>query len=289
MRALLFMALVVSVLGAAFPVEVVDDRGQAILILAEPQRVVVAGVALYAEILVDLGLAGRVVGVSTAPGLPEALAGVPRIGPAFAPSFELILALEPDVVLGAWGETREKLERLGIIVVTGGGPEGWIQGITDVFRVILLVGQVMGATARAEALVGQLAQEIVTLESKLLDQPKKGAVFLYLLAPDSPPFAAGRGTPEHELLLRAGGANLFSDVTGYPQVSLEELLRRDPEVIFTDPAQVENFEASALLRDLRAVREKKVVGIPAAWVVSTKLGRALELMARALHPEVFGR
>ena len=59
--ALLFLALVVSVLGAAFPVEVSDNRGQVILIAAEPQRVVVAGVALYAEILVDLGIADRVV------------------------------------------------------------------------------------------------------------------------------------------------------------------------------------------------------------------------------------
>lgn len=287
MRALLFMALAVSVLGAAFPVKVVDDRGQAILIFAEPQRVVVAGVALYAEILVDLGLADRVVGVSDSPDLPEELAAVPRVGPAFAPSLEMILALQPDVVLGAWGETREKLERMGVTVVTAGGPEGWIRGIADVFEVILVVGRVTGVAERAEALVGRLAQHILALEGRILDQPRKGAVFLYLMAPDSPPFAAGRGTPEHELLLRAGGANLFSDVTGYPQVSLEELLHRDPEVIFTDPAQVENFWASARLRDLRAVRERKVVGIPAAWTVSTKLVQALELMAMTLHPEVF--
>lgn len=289
MRALLVALLAAGVLGAAFPVEVVDDRGQVIRILEEPKRIVVAGVALYAEILVDLGLAERVVGVSDSPGLPEELAEVPRVGPAFAPSLEVILALQPDVVLGAWGETREKLEGLGITVVTGGGPEGWIRGITDVFEVILLVGRVTGATERAEALVGQLAQKIVALEGQVLDQPRKGAVFLYLMAPDSPPFVAGRGTPEHELLVRAGGTNLFADVLGYSQASLEELLRRDPEVIFTDPAQVEHLWASSLLRDLRAVRERKVVGIPASWTVSTKLVQALELMALALHPEVFRR
>lgn len=289
MRALLSVLVWLGVIGAAFPVEVVDDRGQVILIPKEPQRLVVAGVPLYAEILVDLGVHNRLVGVSDAPGLPPELADIPRVGPAFAPSLERILALEPDLVLGAWGEVRERLERLGIPVVTGGGPEGWLRGVLDVFAVILLVGRAVGVEGRAEALVGKLAQGIVVLEAKVLDRPKKGAVFLYLLSSDSPPFAAGKGTPEHELLLRAGGENLFGDASGYPQVSLEELVRRDPELIFTDPAQVEHFLQSPKLRDLRAVRAQKVVGIPAAWVVSTKLVHALELMARALHPEAFGR
>lgn len=288
MRILLPLLLLASALGAAFPVEVVDDRGRAILIPKEPERIVVAGVSLYAEILVDLGLRARLVGVSEAPGLPEELAEVPRIGPSFFPSLEVILALEPDLVLGAWGEVRERLEGLGITVVTGGGPEGWIRGISDVFSVIMLVGQAVGAAERAKALVGGLAQEIAAWEAKVLGRPRRSAAFLYLLSPDSPPFAAGQGTPEHELLLRAGGENVFGEVRGYPQVSVEELLRRDPEVVFTDPAQVQNFWASPLLGSLHAVREKNVVGIPAAWVVSTRLVRALELLVRALHPEAFG-
>lgn len=66
-------------------------------------------------------------------------------------------------------------------------------------------------------------------------------------------------------------------------------MRRDPELIFTDPAQVEHFPRSPKLLGLRATREHKVAGIPAAWVVSTKLAHALKLMARALHPEAFCR
>ncbi len=288
MRILISLLLLVSGLGAAFPVEVVDDRGRVILIPQEPQRIVVAGVPLYAEILVDLGLHARLVGVSEAPGLPAELAEVPRIGPSFFPSLEVILALEPDLVLGAWGEVRERLEGLGITVVTGGGPEGWLRGVSDVFSVIVLVGRAVGAGERAEALVGELAQQIAAWEAKVLGRPRRSAAFLYLLTPDGPPFAAGQGTPEHELLLRAGGENVFGEVMGYPQVSVEELLRRDPEVVFTDPAQVQNFWASPLLGGLRAVRDKNVVGIPAAWVVSTRLVRALELLVRALHPGAFG-
>lgn len=138
------------------------------------------------------------------------------------PFFEEILASEPDPVLVAWGEVREKLEHLGIPVVTGGGAEGWLRGVLDVFAVILLVGRAVGVEERAEALVGKPARGIVVGKAKLLDRPpKKSAVFLCFLSPDSPPFAARTGTPEHKLLLRAGGENLFGDVSGCPKVSLE--------------------------------------------------------------------
>lgn len=286
---LLSLLILSGISGVAFPVRVLDDRGCIIVIPEEPARIVIAGVPLYAEILVDLGLASRIVGVSDSPNLPEELAKVPHIGPSFAPSLETILSLEPDLVLGAWGEVRERLEALGFIVLTGGGMGGWICGIPEVFSVILLVGQAVGLSEKAEALVGKLAKEIVALEAKVLDRPRKRAVFLFLLTPDSPPFAAGQGTPEHELLLRAGAENLFGEVPGYFQVSMEELFYRDPAVIFTDQTQVENFSRNFLFQDLLALKGKKIVGIPAAWILSTKLVAALAVMARTLHPEAFSR
>ncbi len=281
------VCLVLGFLGQAFPVEVVDDRGKAILVPKEPERIVVAGIPLYAEILVDLGLSGRIVGVADSPDLPPELLQTPRVGPAFAPSLEAIIALAPDVVFGAWGEVRDRLESLGIPVVTGGGPEGWIQGIVDVFEVILLVGRTVGQEKEAQLLVGRLAQEIVAVEGILLDRARTTAAFLYLASPGAPPYAAGLGTPEHELLIRAGGENVFP-FPGYAQISLEEVILRDPTVIFTDPAQVQNFFQSLILTELAAVKGGRVVGIPASWLVSTRVARALRKMAEALHPEVFG-
>jgi iron complex transport system substrate-binding protein len=145
----------------------------------------------------------------------------------------------------------------------------------------------VGGGSEAERLIGRIAEEVVEIESKVFGLPPIRAAFLYMSASDTPPYAAGAGLVENELILRAGGANVFSDVSGFPQVSLEELVKRDPQVIFTDPAQVENIYRSKVLLGITAVEQKKVYGIKASAVTSTQVAEALAQMARCLHPEAF--
>jgi len=270
-------------LAQDFPTVVQDDRGQEIVIPAPPQRIVVAGTALYAEILVDLGAEGLVVGVADSPNMPPEVANAERIGPWYAPSTEVILALAPDLVLGAWGTVRDALEEAGLRVLT----TGLITGLPDLFSTVRAVGRAVGRLPAAEALIGSIAEQVVELEGAVLGRALVPAAFLYLATPDGAPYAAGVGSIEHELLLRAGGRNVFADVTGFPQVSLEEVIARAPAVIFTDPAQVENFMASALLRSVPAVRDGRVYGIKASAITSTRVALALRRMAQLLHPEAF--
>jgi len=271
----------------AFPVTVVDDRGREITIPAAPMRIVTL-LPLYAEILVDLGAGDRIVGAAESPDNPPEIGGLPSVGPSFSPSVEAIVALEPDLVLGAWGDVREKLESLGITVLTVGGPGGYIRGIVDIFDAIRAVGVAVGLAEGAGALVGGIAEEIVRIEARVLGLPRVRAAFLYMASPDSPPWVAGRATAENELLLRAGGKNAFGDLRGFPQASLEELVLRDPEVIVTDPSQVENVLGSRLLQGVSAVRTGRVYGIAASALTSTRVAEALRRLAAFLHPEAFG-
>ncbi|MGQ9476977.1 MAG: ABC transporter substrate-binding protein [Candidatus Bipolaricaulia bacterium] len=270
-------------LAQAFPLTVVDDRGQEIIIPARPERIVAIG-ALYIEILLDIGAGDRLVGVADSPDNPPEVADLPRVGPALSPSVEAILALEPDLVLGAWGAVRDKLEELKVTVLT----TGFIAGLPDIFATIRTVGKAVGDLEEAEALIGKIAEEVILIESKVLGREPVRAAFLYMMAPDTPPYAAGSGSIENELLFRAGGANVFAAIGGFPQVGLEELLVRDPQVIFTDPAQVENFYQSRLLGGITAVRERRVYGIKASAVTSTRVAQALRTIAELLHPEAFG-
>jgi len=278
-------ALFAVALASGFPVTVVDDRGQEITIPERPERIVVAGTTLYTEILLDIGAAGRIVGVTSSPDNPPEVAGLPQVGPSYSPSVEAILALGPDLVLGAWGAAREGLEAAGVTVLT----TGWITGLSDIFKTIRTVGLAVGSAAEADRLIGRIAEEVVEIESKVFGLPPVRAAFLYMSGPDTPPYAAGAGSIESELILRAGGANVFADVAGFPQVSLEELVKRDPQVIFTDPAQVENIYGSKVLLGITAVEEKKVYGIKASAVTSTRVAEALAEMALRLHPEAFAR
>lgn len=266
-----------------FPVTVIDDRGLEIVIPARPERIVAIG-ALYVEILLDIGAGARLVCVADSPDNPSEVAALPRVGPALAPSVEAILACEPDLVLGAWGAVREKLEELKVTVLT----TGFIAGLPDIFSTVRTVGKALGSLEEAEALIGKIAEEVVLIESKVLGREPVRAAFLYMMAPDTPPYVAGSGSIENELLFRAGGANVFADIGGFPQVSLEELLARDPQVIFTDPAQVENIYRSRLLSGVAAVRDGRIYGIKASEVTSTRVAQALRTIAQFLHPEAFG-
>lgn len=287
--ALLVVGLLTGLLFAqTFPVTVVDDRGKEITIAQRPERIVVAGTTLYIEILLDIGAGDRIVGVTESPDNPEEVKGLPTVGPAYAPSVEKILALEPDLVLGAWGAVRDQLEAAGVTVLTVGRPGGYITGLADIFDAIRTIGTAVGNLEEANKRIGEIAEEVVRVEGKVLGLEPVRAAFLYLAAPDTPPYAAGAGSPENELILRAGGVNVFGDVQGFPQVSLEEVLTRNPGVIFTDPAQVENFYKSELLEGVEAVKERRVYGIKASAVVSTRVAETLRRMAEYLHPEAFG-
>jgi len=282
---LMLLGLIAS--AQQYPVTVVDDRGREVTIESQPNRIVVAGIPLYTEILIGLGATDRLIAVAASPDNPPEVADLETVGPMLSPNVEVILSLEPDLVLGPgdWGGERSKLEELGVTVLTVGRSDGYIPTIPDIFASIRTVGTAVGAKEKAEILIGQIAEEIIIIESTALAESHVKAAFLYPGAPDTPPYAAGSGAIENELILRAGGKNVFSDVKGFPQVSFEEILSRDPEVIFTAPSQIEKITQDPLLKGVSAVKNKRVYGIKASHVTSTKVAEVLEAMSEFLHPE----
>lgn len=270
---------------ADYPVKVTDDRGKEITITKRPERIVVAGTPLYTEILIDLGALSRIVGVSESADNPKEVVNVPRVGPVFNPNTEIIIALKPDVVFGAIGAIRDTLERASLIVITlGKQGSGAIDSITEIFKTIRAVGLVIdGDTKQADTLIGKIAEEIVTIEGSVLDRFKPTVAILYPSG-EQPPFAAGRGTPENEIVLRAGGINVFPDVADYKQVSFEELVKRDPSVIFTDPLLIPLITQHRLLQGVKAVQEKRVYGIGASQWVSSRVAQTIKAVADLLHP-----
>lgn len=270
----------VAVGGEPFPITVVDDRGQTITIDDRPERIIAVG-TLYAEIVVDLGALDQLIAIADSPDNPSATASLPSVGPAYAPNVELILSLDPDLVLGAsdWGGERPALEGAGVTVLT----TPLLKSVPDIFASIRSVGKALGREAESETLIGRIAETIVSSEAAVLGRPRVTAAFLYAGSADAPPYTAGVGAIEHELILRAGGENVFSDVAGFPQIGFEEILARDPQVIFTAPSQIENLVRHPLLQRVSAIVSGRVFGIRASQVASTQVADALQAMIRALH------
>lgn len=281
------IVVVVGLLGLVawaqtYPVSVVDDRGMQITIASCPERIISIG-ALYTEILIDLGVGNRLVAVADSPNNPQVVAGLASVGPSYAPNVEVILSLEPDLVLGAtdWGGERPALEEAGVVVLTA----SLLTGLPDLFVAIRAVGTAVGLLDVAEAMIGRIAEVSIGVESTALRPTRVRTAFLYAGSADAPPYAAGSGTIENELILRAGGQNVFADVDGFPQVSFEAVIARNPEVIFSDPSQIVNITGNPLLEGISAVTDGRVHGIKASHVTSTKVADVLQAMAELLHPQ----
>lgn len=264
-------------------VVVIDDRGQEIVIEETPERVVVAGTPLYTEILVDIGATEALVGITDSPDNPPEVADVPTVGPSLEPNVERIIELDPDLVFGAIRNVRDQLENAGVTVLT---PIQFISSVPSIFEVARTLGLVMDRTVQANLLIGRVSESIVEAESAVAERSRPDAAFLYASS-DGPPFAVGTGSIEGKVLARAGGQNVFNDIQGVQQVSLEAIIERDPDVVFTDPSQIANLTDNERLSSVSAIQNDRVFGIKASTLTSTRVAQALRQMAAALHPDAF--
>ncbi len=190
------------------------------------QRVVAVAPAVV-EILFSLGVGDRVVGVGDHVDWPPEAAGRPRLGGLFDPRLEVLAGLRPDlaVLLPSEAPLEEQLEKLGVEVL-----EVRTETLADVEAAVATIAGRLGVEeAGEEFLAGwraALAPDPLPTRPRVLlslgRQPGRPAGVL----------VAGGGTFLDELLGRLGAVNVFADAgLTYPEVGLEEILRRAPEAI----------------------------------------------------------
>ena len=106
---------------------------------------------------------------------------------------------------------------------------------------------------------------------------------------DSPIYTIGSGSFLDELLTIGGGTNVYADRTEpSPQVSLEDIIRRNPSVILAGATGKMSLMASPLWQSVRAVREDRVFVVDTNLVgrPSVRAGEAAASIARLLHPGI---
>jgi iron complex transport system substrate-binding protein len=262
------------------PVAPVAAPAAAILV---PRRIVSLAPSLT-ETLFALGLGGRVVGVDDYSVWPAAAAAKARIGGLFNPNLEKIVSLRPDlaVLLPSEHDVAAKLRGLGVdsLIVPG-------ETLADVERSFVAIARRCGVAPAGERLAAAWREE-------LAPRPVPGALTVMLSVGRQPGrltgiLAAARGTFLDELLARLGGVNVFGDAaTRYPQVGLEEVVARAPQVILelrSDPAPP--ALAAALVHDWRqlptvpALREGRIFVIAGDYVLVP--GPRLPLLYRAMR------
>ncbi len=291
----LFLALLGLLLVFAFSalgLEVVDDAGR-VVCLSAPAKRVVSLTPANTEIVFALGAGDALVGVTTYCDYPEEAKGKEKVGSITEVDLEAVVRLSPDLVLAGSltpKETVDRITELGYPVMVLDA-KSLAQVVENVRKVALLLGR----EEAGEALASSMEEEIQRISSKVAGLPQDSRPRVFHVIWHDPLWTAGRNTFIHEFITLAGGRNAAEDLEGYTTLDLEELIRRDPDIITVVSTHGgENFPYEFITSDsrlqvLQAVQKKKVFIVDSDIVSrpGPRVVMALRLFASIMHPEIF--
>ena len=270
----------------AAPVSDIDDFGDTIRAgtITSPARIASLNPATT-ELLFALGAGPRVVARTTWDVWPAAARAVTDVGPGLRPNVEAVLAQHPDlVVLYASAENRvaaQQLRAAGASVIALRTDR-----LADFVRASRELGRAVGESASASIVIDTMQRTLARVRAATLhlDHP---TVFWHVW--DSPIYTIGAGSFLDELLTIAGGTNIYADRSEpAPQVSLEDVIKRDPQIILAGVSGKSVITSSPLWKGVRAVREGRVFVVDTNLVgrPSVRAGEAAASIARLLHPGI---
>lgn len=261
-----------------------DWRNRPVTLKAPAHRVI-SLVPSVTETIMAIGASDRVVGRTRFDKDPR-IAKAAMVGGGLDASLEALVALRPDLVVGyaSAGKSTlmERLEALGVPTFAVDP-----QDTTDVFRTIRAMGGLLGLDDSATAVTTRIHGQLTEARRRAASAPRARAFFLVFT---DPAMTTGRGTFIDQLLGVAGVTNVFGDLAQHwPTISLEELVRRDPDVLIVPtppgaPDPLERYQGLPGWRDLRAVRAGRVLGLDGDVLErpGPRIGEAALLVQRAV-------
>ncbi|MCB0770489.1 MAG: ABC transporter substrate-binding protein [Flavobacteriales bacterium] len=201
-----------------------DQIGRQVETPASPQRII-SLVPSQTELLHDLGLGERVVGITKFCVHPEAwFRTKTRVGGTKKVDLEKVRGLKPDLIIG----NKEENDKSDIETLAMEYPV-WISDVRDLpsaLDMIRRVGELTGTSPKAEPLAQAIGSAFASLGNL-----EPGCSVAYLIW-RGPYMVAGGDTFVNDLLNRCGLTNVFADrIDRYPEITARELAAADPELI----------------------------------------------------------
>ncbi|MCB9045626.1 MAG: ABC transporter substrate-binding protein [Chitinophagales bacterium] len=202
---------------------VIDQMGREVTFNYYPERII-SVVPSQTELLYDLGLEREVVGITKFCVHPdEWFRNKERVGGTKKLDIEKIRSLQPDLIIANKEEnTQEQIELLEKEFPV------WVSDITNLpgaLNMIQALGQVTGMEGKANKLVEEIVQGFNDLHKA--NTPKRVAYMIWR----SPWMSVGNDTFIHSMIRTIGWQNILAGKTRYPEVTLEELKKYQPELI----------------------------------------------------------
>lgn len=266
------------------------------LVLMQPAQKIVSLAPSNTEILFAIGASQQVIGRDAFSDYPTEASELPDVGGGWGElNNELIVSLQPDLVLAAQINTIEQvqtLEDFGLTVYYLPNPTD----MDGLYANLREVAQLTGQEANAEELIAKLEARVAAVEEKIAPLSYRPLTFYELDSTDpNAPWTSGPGTFIDLLIDMAGGTNLGSSLEGaWVQVSVEDLIEKNPEIILLGDyiwggVTPEDVVSRPGWDVIVAVEKEQVYPFDDNLVSrpGPRLVDGLEELARLLHPEVF--
>ena len=236
------------------------------------------------EVVAALGATAHLVGVDEYSRYPAEVQLLPKVGTFLAPNLEVIVKLEPTLVIvdDVHGQVAGALRDHGLTTV-----ECAMHSLPDVKTALRTVGARIGLAAEADAIVADIEK---ALDDAAAKRPARHPKVLAVIDREARGLgnlvAAGPGSWIDELLAVVGGNNvLAASGVRYPKISLEEVLTGAPDVILDLSYAGKNDTAAWQEAAVPAVAHGRVRAMSEPYLTapSPRVREALAALAGALE------
>lgn len=241
------------------------------------------------EILCDLGLQDRLVGIDVTSTYPESLQKLPKVGHNRNISVEGVLAQKPTLVLttekaGTKADVLDQLRSAGVQVITF-KQEFSVEGTRKLINDIAATCRV---PSKAKAVVRRMENDLAKVQ-KATGRPK--VLFIYARGAGTM-FVAGHGTPVEKMIDLAGGQNATPQFDDFKPLTTEALVAANPDIILLFDSGLESLGGDPGLLNVPGVaqtsagKNKRFVTMDGHLLTgfTPRLGKALSELARKMGP-----
>ncbi len=272
-------------------ISVTDMSGDEVTLEA-PAEKIVALTASDCEILYAIGAGETVVGRGEYCDYPAEVLDVGSVQSGSDTNIEEILALEPDlVVMGTMAQTEEQVND-----IRNAGIEVYVSDarkISEVYDNIELLGTLTGHEDEASVVVDNMKTTFTDIESMVEAEEPAKTVYFEVSPIQYGLWTAGTSTFMNEIATMLGVENAFSDVDGWAEVSEEQVIERNPNIIVTTtmyfgegPTPKEEILSRAGWDNLTAIQNNMVYEADSDMI--TRPGPRLADAAEALYTFIYG-
>ncbi len=224
----LLCSLALSPVAQAKSPDKAVNKGGNKSVSARPAMRIVALSPHAVEMLFAIGAGEQIVATTDYADFPEAAKAIPRIGGYYGIQIERVIELNPDLVVvwdtGNRSEDIEQLTKLGYRIY-GSDPKT-LEGIAEELEQL---GRLTGHRQQAGEVAADYRQQLATLRR---DNAAKPEIKVFYQLWSEPLMTVAQNSWIQQLLEVCHGNNVFKGSSSpYPQVSMENVLLSQPEVI----------------------------------------------------------